>query len=173
MPSADAAGRVHTRISPMVTAWVTASDPWMTLLQPTCCNLQNRPSHTGLARCWAGVLWVKQQQHAMQQAPATPRTSPPLKTQQELGKGQKRSWQWLQLALSCGPLGAAVMAVEDPPPSPGTPAAGMNAVAGANAAGLVSRGNHVCCHHKVAVTHAHCSSTCPATAVSCPCHHTS
>jgi hypothetical protein len=29
----------------MVTAWVTASDPWMTLLQPTCCNLQNRPSH--------------------------------------------------------------------------------------------------------------------------------
>jgi hypothetical protein len=28
----------------MVTAWVTASDPWMTLLQPTCCNLQNRPS---------------------------------------------------------------------------------------------------------------------------------
>jgi hypothetical protein len=28
----------------MVTAWVTAGDPWMTLLQPTCCNLQNRPS---------------------------------------------------------------------------------------------------------------------------------
>jgi hypothetical protein len=42
----------------MVTAWVTASDPWMTLLQPTCCNLQNRPSQYVRGRIHTPAIWT-------------------------------------------------------------------------------------------------------------------